>query len=168
MELDEILKLTNEELEEMVTVIVLGEPKPTYKSGINELSRGGYWMFARNHSTGQDEWMPLPFATNMYFAGKILRRLEQLVARFQTADGSFNLACGHFMDGGKCVVGPDLTDAECEFALDPRPWYFHIHIGLLGESYEYPKKWGRGEVNFCIRAETPELAICRGALYAWE
>lgn len=103
------------------------------------------------------------FSTDWASAGKVIDRVEELVARFQTADGFVRLDCGHFADHGECVDECDSNDAE----LDSQPYSFHLHLGLLGENDITPKHW-KGEEYFCARGSTGPEAISRAVLKAFD
>lgn len=103
------------------------------------------------------------YSTEWESAGVIIDKAEELVARFQTADGFVRLDCGHFADHGECVAECDSSDAE----LDAQPYSFHLHLGFLGENDITPKRW-EGEEYFCARGSTGPEAICRSVLKAFD
>lgn len=110
---------------------------------------------------GDEEWFP---STRLEDALGIIEFLEPRVAEFKSADGWLHLDIAHWADHGACIQD-EYTDEESELALDPRPYSFHIHLGLIGENSGCPKHW-EDEVWFCAKESTPALAICRAFLRA--
>lgn len=172
-----ILTLSGRQLDELVAEYVMGEKKPTYQHAPDHLyeidSLNGNWYCLPEYDDGDKcHWHPKPFSTHFQYTSRILKVLEKKVATFNSTDGSFTLSCGHFMGSDNCIRGVDLDEWECSLPLDPRPWYFHIHLGLIGEEAKNiyplcPPHWDHGD-TYCVRAETPELAICRAAVLAFK
>ena len=99
-------------------------------------------------------------------------RREYLVPRFDTADGYIRLLCGHWGSHDDCVDDQRIyTDEEEDQLLDPRPWSYHIHLGLIGMDARplMPEWWGTGDTTwqYCAMGATPQEAICRAILKAY-
>lgn len=154
-------------LDALVAERVMGEARPagTHDHAHIEplASPGGNWRCDPCYERGDVcEWVPLPFSTAISAAWRLVERLEPLVSRFQSADGFVHLASGHWADHGDCL-GPESTVQDEEADLDPQPWSFHIHLGLLSANPDVPAHWTHSE-RFCARASTAPLAICLAAL----
>jgi hypothetical protein len=112
-------------------------------------------------------WNPLDYYPDAWM---LVEHIEPLVTRFKTADGYVILQSGHWGDHGDCVVR-DYTDEETDLELDPRPWSFHIHLGLIGsdDRDKLPAWWGTddGTWNYCAVGSTPQDAICAAVLKAY-
>ena len=157
------------ELDAMVAELVMGEARPTHEHVHAHLqpipSPGGNWLCIPHFEHGDVcAWLPLPFSTAISAAWRVVERLEPLVARFQTADGFVHLASGHWADHGDCLP-PETTAQDEEAEIDPQPWSFHIHLGLLSDSPDIPTHWTHSR-HFCAKASTAPLAICLAALTA--
>ena len=157
------------QLNALVAESAMGEARPTHvhdQAHIQPIaSPGGNWLCVPCYEHGDVcEWVPLPFSTAISAAWRLVEKLERLVSRFQTADGLVHLACGHWADHGDCLArDTSLADEEAE--IDPQPWSFHIHLGLLAAGPDIPAHWTHGQ-HFCARASTAPLAICLAALHS--
>ena len=157
------------QLNALVAESAMGEARPTHvhdQAHIQPIaSPGGNWLCVPCYEHGDVcEWVPLPFSTAISAAWRLVEKLERLVSRFQTADGLVHLACGHWADHGDCLArDTSLADEEAE--IDPQPWSFHIHLGLLAAGPDIPTHWTHLQ-HFCARASTAPLAICLAALHS--
>ena len=98
-------------------------------------------------------------------AWEVVERMARLAGTFQLGDGYVHLtfaeSAGHGHGMPRCNPNPvGYEDAEIDL-----PWSFHVHLGLLGKSDEYPAHWTHGS-RFCARAATAPHAICLAALAA--
>ncbi len=157
------------DLDAVVAECVMGEARPAHEhvhAHIHPIaSPGGNWLCIPRYENGDVcEWVPLPFSTAISAAWRIVERLEPLVSRYQTADGFVHLASAHWADHGDCL-SRDTTAQDEEADIDPQPWSFHIHLGLLSDSPDIPTHWTHSR-HFCARASTAPLAICLAALNA--
>ena len=157
------------DLDARVAESVMGEARPTHEHVHAHLqpiaSPGGNWLCIPRYENGDVcEWVPLPFSTAISAAWRLVEKLEPLVSRIQTADGFVHLASGHWADHGDCLPC-ETTDHVDGTDIDPRPWSFHVHLGLLSESPDIPAHWTHSQ-RFCARASTAPLAICLAALHS--
>jgi hypothetical protein len=106
------------------------------------------------------------YSTNIAYAFEIVEKLARLAGSFRLGDGFVHLTYAESADhtvgsndgpGPMCNPGDDHDDAW--------PWSFHIHVGLMGSSGEYPPHWDHGS-RFCARGKTASQAICIAALKA--
>jgi len=156
-------------LDAIVAESVMGEPRPTTEHDHVHIhpiaSPGGNWLCIPCYEHGDNcEWVPLPFSTSISAAWRLVEKLEPLVSRFQSADGFVHLASGHWADHGDCLTCETPVEDE-QADLDPLPWSFHIHLGLLSTNPDIPAHWAHSQ-HFCARASTAPLAICLAALNA--
>jgi hypothetical protein len=155
------------DIDSLVAERVMAEHKPTETHDEVHLqpmtSTGGNWICSPEYDHGDKcEWVPLPFSTDINAAWRIVNVLEPWVCRLKSADGFFHLTCGHWADHGDCIV-QTWTEAEERMEEDPRPWSFHIHLGLLAERGGGPAHW-KHQDRFCALGPTAPLVICRAAL----
>ncbi len=157
-------------LDAQVAEVVMREPHPT--AGHDRfhlesiLSAGGSWICRPEYERGDVcEWHPVPFSTRMSAAWSVVERLEPLVSRFETGDGFLHLSVGHWADHGDCA-GNSEDSAEEDLGQDPRPWSFHIHLGVLAAGDDLPSHWEHGQ-RYCASARSAPLAICLAALRAF-
>lgn len=157
------------QLDVLVAEKVMGESKPTelHEEGHLEAIRsvGGNWICWPEYERGDEcEWTPLPFSTDLMAAWKVVSLFEPWVCRFQSADGFIHFTCSHWADHGDCIEHV-WTEEEEKMEDDPKPWSFHIHLGLLAERGGVPPHWNHGD-RFCAFGPTAPLAICRAVLKA--
>jgi hypothetical protein len=157
------------ELDAFVAERVMGERRPTELHEHTHFepigSAAGNWICSPEYERGDKcEWTPVPFSTDLKTAWRIVNLFEPWVCRFQSADGFIHLTCGHWASHGDCI-GHTWTEEEERMEDDPRPWSFHIHLGLLGERGGGPPHW-KHQDRFCALGPTAALAICRAGLKA--
>jgi hypothetical protein len=111
-------------------------------------------------------------SADFHDAWALVRKIEPLITRFNTADGYVFLQSAHFGSHGLCIERKQYwTDEEDNSELDPRPWSFHIHMGLIGEEARplVPAWWGtvEGTWSYCEFGATEQECICKTLIAAY-